>query len=230
MNKISMPVQNFLPEILPTSHSQSSDSRWLVNGVQAQTSMSVYYNSRRNQVLFMASTEPEQFTAGPHKAFLLVPRNRTEQQWLKGSWTLKKQVPNFKNKLRQTGINLMSYKQNTGIWHSVCNGMSKLTQKIILKLHRTTAYCDSTAYCSEFTVMPNYSQMLPVVTGCCKDLVAFSHRQQPVKHSSKFTKGQVTRQYHNPEVCLIDHEWLVPQSRGLFNRPLVASTTVQRSV
>ena len=56
-------------------------------------------------MLFMASTEPEQFTAGPHKAFLLVPRNRTEQQWLKGSWILKKQVPNFKNKLRQTGIN-----------------------------------------------------------------------------------------------------------------------------
>ena len=55
-------------------------------------------------MLFMTSTEPEQLTAGPHKAFLLISRNRTEQQWLKGYWILEERVPsNFANKLWRTG-------------------------------------------------------------------------------------------------------------------------------
>ena len=34
--------------------------------------------------------------------------------------------------------------------------------------------CHSTVYCSEVSVMPNYSQMLSVTTGCYKNPVAFS--------------------------------------------------------
>ena len=52
----------------------------------------------------MAVTEPEQLTAGLHEAFLLVSRNRTERQWLKGYCILTKRAPtNFTNKLWQTG-------------------------------------------------------------------------------------------------------------------------------
>ena len=58
---------------------------------------SVYYDGRRNGVLFM---RPKALTAGPPEVFLLISRNRTEQQWLKGYWILGKWVPsNFTNKL-----------------------------------------------------------------------------------------------------------------------------------
>ena len=49
------------------------------------------------------TTEPEELTAGPHEALLLISRNRTERQWLKHYWILAKWVPsNFANKLWQT--------------------------------------------------------------------------------------------------------------------------------
>ena len=52
---------------------------------------------------FIAETEPEQLTAGPHEVLLLISRNRIEQQWLKGCWILAKWVPsNFTNKLWRT--------------------------------------------------------------------------------------------------------------------------------
>ena len=37
----------------------------------------------------MASTEPEELTAEPHEAFLLISRNRTEWHLLKCYWILK---------------------------------------------------------------------------------------------------------------------------------------------
>ena len=45
-------------------------------------------------MLFMTLKEPEQLTAGPHEAFLLISQNRTERQWLKGYWILTNWVPN----------------------------------------------------------------------------------------------------------------------------------------
>ena len=67
----------------------------------------------------MTSTEPEQLTAGPHEAVFLISWNRTERQWLKGCWILKKQVPNnfenkttanWKHKKSSCGPAAMSYK------------------------------------------------------------------------------------------------------------------------
>ena len=55
----------------------------------------------------------------------------------------------------------------------LCNNLSKLTWKFALVLNRAVTYCHSTVYCSKGSVMPNYSWMPSVVTGYCKNLVAF---------------------------------------------------------
>ena len=57
----------------------------------------------------------------------------------------------------------------------------KLTQKIVLELHRAVAYRHSTVYCTVFTVMPKYSRMPSVAIGCGKNLVAFCRKSYTCK-------------------------------------------------
>ena len=45
-----------------------------------------------------------------------------------------------------------------------------MTQKFVLVLYRAAAYCHSTVYCNQVSVMLNYSH---VATGCCTNLEAF---------------------------------------------------------
>ena len=64
---------------------------------------------------------------------------------------------------------LQQCRTNRCIRHSVCNNASK---QLIFLLHPAAAHCHWTLYCSEVSVILNYSRLSTVVTGCCEYPVA----------------------------------------------------------